>query len=169
MKTCSLHCASKQSGFVLLMSLIMLILLTVLALAAVSTNTSQTRVVANGTDTEITFETAEGAMNQAINNLLNGTYLPTSFQNNSGGLYQFNANNPPLWTTINWASTGAVINGFQGSSKTQASYIIEKLPSVLMPGQNMKSPTNVYRITTRAVGASGNTALILQATVQLQQ
>ena len=159
---------SKQSGYVLLTTLILMLMLTVLALTQVSMNSSQTRVATNATDTEITFEKTEGAMNQAINNLNNGTYLPSNFLNNNNGLYVTDPTAPPLWTTINWSSPAAVINSFQGSSGPQASYFIEQLPSVILPGQSMKSTTNFYRITARAVGATGNSAVILQTTLQIQ-
>jgi type IV pilus assembly protein PilX len=162
---------SKQSGFVMLTTLIFMIMLTVLALTQVSLNTSQTRVAANQTDTEITFEKTEGAINQAINNLNNGTYLPINFLNNNNGLYMFNPNAAPLWTTINWSSAGAVINSFQGSSGPQASYIIEKLPTVSLRGQSAntsQNPTNFYRITARSLGASGNSAVVIQTTLQVQ-
>ena len=50
-----------QKGYILLMTLILLVMLTVLALAAVSLNSTQTRIAANATDTEISFEKTEGA------------------------------------------------------------------------------------------------------------
>ena len=160
---------TKQKGYILLMTLIMLVMLTVLAVSEVSLNTGQTRVAANASDSEISFEKTEGSINQAINLLLKGTYTATSFAQNSNGLYTFNPNTAPLWTTVNWTSNAAVINSFQGESGSQASYIIEQLPSVIQPGQNMKNPTSVYRITARSLCASGNTSIMLQTTVQLGQ
>lgn len=160
-----------QKGYILLLTLVFLIILTVLALTGVSLNSTQTRIAANATDTEVSFETAEGALNQAINYLLNGTYTANAFLQNSNGLYQYDPTAPPLWTTINWSSSTAVINSFQGSSSSKASYFIEQLPSVVQPGQNMRSPmyTYVYRITARVVGASGNSSVILQTTTEIQE
>ncbi|CEG58508.1 pilus assembly PilX family protein [Legionella fallonii] len=161
--------STKQQGYVLLITLVLMIMLTVLALTQVASNTNQTRVASNATDSEITFEKTEGAVNQAINNLNNGTYTAASFLNNSNGLYVFDPNSPPLWTTINWSSS-AVINSFQGNTGSQAAYFIEKLPSVCLPGQNCRTQTNnLYRITARAVGASGSSAVIIQTTLQVQQ
>lgn len=70
---------------------------------------------------------------------------------------------------MNWSSSSSVISSFQGYSNSQAGYIIEQLPSIIQPGQNIKSPTYVYRITARSLGASGNTSVMLQSTVQIQQ
>nr|WP_058499622.1 pilus assembly protein [Legionella gratiana] len=159
----------KQKGYILLLTMILLIIITILALANVSLNTTQIRIAANTTDTEISLEQAEGALNEAINKLINGTYTATNFLQNNNGLYTLNVNYPPLWSTINWSNPAAVINSFQGYSNTQASYIIEKLPSVSIPGQNMNKVTNIYRITARSLGPNVNTAIMLQNTIRIQQ
>jgi type IV pilus assembly protein PilX len=158
-----------QKGYVFLMTLIFLIILTVLAMTQISLNSTQTRVAANATDTEISFEKAEGALNEAINYLINGTYAAHDFLQNTNGLYLFAPNAAPAWTTVDWSSSDAVIRSFQGNTSSQASYIIERLPSVTRPGQNMKIPTYIYRITARSVNASGNTAILLQSTIQIQE
>nr|WP_058514171.1 pilus assembly protein [Legionella santicrucis] len=158
----------KQKGYILLLTMILLIMITVLALATVSLNTTQTRIAANATDTEMSLEKTEGALNEAINKLMNGTYTSANFLQNNSGLYILNADDPPIWTTINWSDSASVINSFQGDTNSQASYIIEKLPSVSVPGQNMNKATNVYRITARSVGANG-AVIMLQNTLQIQQ
>ena len=161
--------AHSEQGFTLIVALILLLILTVVAVTQVSFNTMVTRIATNSADALVAFQTAEGALNQAANQLLASTYTPSNFISNSNGLYLFNANNAPLWTTVNWSSAGAVISSYQGNSNAQGAYIIEQLPSVTMPGQNMSKPTLIYRITARAVGASGNGLIILQATVQVPQ
>ncbi|KTD74299.1 pilus assembly PilX family protein [Legionella tucsonensis] len=159
----------QQKGYVLIMTMILLLTLIALALTTVSLNTTQTRIAANATDTEISLEKTEGALNEAINILIKGTYNTTNFLQNSNGLYMLNPTDPPLWSTANWSSSSSVIRSFQGYSNTQASYIIEQLPSIVQPGQNMKTPTRIYRITARSIGANGNTIVMLQSTIQIQQ
>ena len=158
-----------QQGYVLLMTLVLLILLTILALTQVALNSSQSRIAANATDSEVSFEKTEGAINEATNYLINGTYSSTNFLRNNNGLYLFDPNVSLLWKTINWSSSASVINSFQGGTGTQATYIIEQLPSVVLPGQNMKVPTHVYRVTAHSIGASGNTSVLIQSTLQIQQ
>ncbi|AMP90643.1 pilus assembly PilX family protein [Legionella pneumophila] len=161
---------SKQQGYVLITSLVLMSMLTVLALTQISQNTSQTRIATNATDSEISFEKTEGAVNEAINLVINGTYNPQSFLATNNGMYLFDQSaSTPLWKTINWSSGSAVINSFQGNTGAQASYFLEKLPSVIMPGQNMKKPSNVYRITARSAGASGDSSVLIQSTIQIQQ
>lgn len=164
----SKYSQSKQQGFIMIMTLILIVLLTVLALTQISLNTTQTRLAANATENEVSFEKTEGAINEAINLVLDGTYSPASFVLNGNGLYLLDANSASPWKTINWSSSTLVKQSFHGGTSSQAAFIIEKLPSVIQPGQNMKSPTHIYRITSRALGASGNNAVVLQGTMKVQ-
>lgn len=164
-----MNAQGQQKGSVLILALILLIMLTVMAVTEMSMNTSQTRIASNSADEQVAFHTAEAALNEATTNLLSGIYSNASFLSNANGLYLFNPANPPLWTTVNWASSSSVIKSFKGTSNTQAAYIIEQLPSIIQGGQNINLPAQVYRITARGVGASGNSIVVLQSTVQIQQ
>lgn len=157
---------AKQEGYILLMTVILLLLLTILGLNLVSLNTTQTRVASNATTSEVSFDKTEGAVNEAINYLLNGTYKASSFLKNANGFYLFDPSVAPLWTTINWQSSASITSNFQGNTTTKANYIIEQLPSVILPGQNMKTTTYIFRIT--AIGTNGNASVLIQSTVQLQ-
>ncbi|WP_419421279.1 pilus assembly PilX family protein (plasmid) [Legionella sp. D16C41] len=157
---------SLKQGSALIVTLILLFLLSILAIRAASFNSIQTRIATNAYDALIAFSTAEGALNDGINKLLTGTYSPTSFAANQNGLYLFNPNTSPPWTMTTWPTA---IQSYQGNSNTNATYFIEQLPSVTMPGQNMARPTQIYRITARAVGASGTQPIILQTIIQISQ
>lgn len=158
-----------QRGAVLLTTVMLLVLLTILALAAVSMNSTQTRVATNSADYQVAYQTAEGALSQAQNNLIGGTYTASAFAANTNGLYVFDPAAAPVWANSSiWATSSAVIPGFQGGSSTGAQYLIEKLPPVTKPGQSLKTPVQVYRITARAVGKSGRSPVVLQSTVQIQ-
>lgn len=170
------HCTAKpggirasQRGAVLLTTVILLIVLTLGALAAVSMNSTQTRVATNSADNQVAYQTAEGALGEAEKNLIAGAYSPSSFVANTNGLYVLDPAATPVWANPSiWTTTGATIQGFQGGSSAGAQYVIEKLPPVTMPGQSMKTPVQVYRITARALGKSGRSPVILQSTVQVQ-
>jgi type IV pilus assembly protein PilX len=157
-----------QNGSILIITLLLMLMLTIMAVTQVSFNSTQSHIATNTNDAQVAFHTAEGALNEATNNLLAGNYATSNFLGNANGLYQFNPNNAPLWTTVDWTSTAAVIMSFRGGSSAQAAYIIELLPSIVKGGQNSSIPTQVYRITARAVGASGNSPVILQSTIQMQ-
>lgn len=157
-----------KNGFVLIMTLIMLFMLTALALTMTTLNSTNTRIATNATNSTIAFQTAEGTLNEAINNLLKGNYASVNFSNNSGGFYLYDENATPLYQTINWSDGSSTISSFQGSSASQSSFFIEKLPSVVAPGQSASGGTRVYRITARAVQNNSDAAVILQSTIQMQ-
>jgi type IV pilus assembly protein PilX len=160
---------SAQHGAVLLTTMMLLLMLTILALAAYALNTTQTRVATNAADSMVAYQTAEGTLSQARNALLDGTHADSSFAANANGLYILDTSAAPLWTrAATWSSETAVLQGFQGGSKEKGSYLIEKLPSVSRPGSDLKTQTRVYRITARAVGKSGGSPVILQSTVSVQ-
>jgi type IV pilus assembly protein PilX len=157
---------------VLVITAILLVLLTILALAAVSMNTTQTRIATNSADSQVAYQTAEAALNQAQAKLLAGSY--TAFAGNTAGLYTASTATTPVWLGQNnnsdwWSSAANAIQGtFAGGSTAAGAYVIELLPTVTKPGQNVDAPTQVYRITARGVGASGTSPVVLQSTVQVQ-
>lgn len=158
-----------KNGSVLIITLLLMVMLTIIAVSQLSFNSTQTHIATNTADAQIAFETAAGALNDGTNNLFAGTFTTSSFLSNTKGLYNFNPNDAPYWSTVDWTNNNAVISSFQGSSLGQSAYIIEQLPSVIRPGQSMGSSTQVFRITAHAVGASGNSAVILQSTLVIQQ
>lgn len=158
-----------QQGSTLIITLVLLLILTIMAISQVSFNSTLTRISTNADDALVALASSEGAMNQATNSVISGNYSLNNFLANTNGLYTANPNNPPLWTTINWNSSAAVIQSYQGNSSARAAYFIEQLPSIVAPGQSMKKPTFVYRITVRGVGQSGAAPVILQSIVQVPQ
>ncbi|VTU22820.1 pilus assembly PilX family protein [Variovorax sp. PBL-E5] len=161
--------SSSQRGAVLLSTVMLLVMLTILALAAFSLNTTQTRVATNSADSMVAFQTAEGTLAQVENALIGGTYSDSSFAANQNGLYILDPTADPVWKNpAIWTSTSAVLQGFQGGSNAPSAYVIEKLPPVPKPGISTKTAIRVYRITVRATGKSGGSPVMLQSTVSLQ-
>jgi type IV pilus assembly protein PilX len=159
------HSSSRasQRASVLITTLILMMMLTVLGLAMISLNTTQTRIATNSADAQAAYQTAEGALNQAAANLQAGNYSLPNFIANTNGLYIFDSASVPWWTTVVWTSAAGAIQCTTCGSSTNAAYIIEYLPAVNIPGS--PTPQRVYRITARAVGLSGNSPVVLQATV----
>ncbi len=157
-------------GFALVVALIFLLVLTVLAMLALSIGTMQTRIAGNAGNSMISFESSEGALRIAQGKLLAGAY--SDFAANANGLYTPNLTDAPLWTTVDW-SGGDVINAdYTGNSNHPTHYIVEELPSVVVPGGNASSSqeygggspqVKIYRITSRAVGADGKSPTLLQS------
>ena len=157
-----------DKGFILITTLVLLLMLTVLGMAQISINSTQTQIATNSSDTETSFEKTEGAINEANTRMFANTYTSSNFNSNNNGLYIFDPTQTATWQTVNWDATGSVIQSFSGLNGSKASYVIEQLPSVVQTGQNMKSVTRIYRITGRAVGQTGNSSVLLQSTIQIQ-
>ncbi len=153
---------SSQRASVLITTMILLIMLTVLALALISLNTTQTRIATNSADAQEAYQTAEGALNLASSNLQAGNYSLSGFTANTNGLYIFNSAAAPIWTTVAWSSAIGAVQCTTCGASTKAAYIIEYLPAVNVPGYG---PKHAYRITARALGISGKSPVMLQSTV----
>ena len=165
-----------HAGFVLISALILLVVLTILALAGVSLNSSQTRMAANASAQAAAFQVAEGALSVAQQQLLTGTYTAASFVGNGNGLYVLNTTAAaPVWQSISWTSgngcSGSVLTASWANmpSGVTACYLIEKLPNVVLPGQGASQSlsTQVYRITSYASQANGGQPVMLQSLLML--
>ena len=162
---------SPEKGSVLIVTLVVLVLLTILGLGAVALNSTQTRIATNSADSQIAFQTAEGALRFAESNLVAGTYGRGDFLASTNGLYLLQPDVAPKWSdSAFWSDSTKVKSGYQGSAKTAASFYIEQLPSVVAPGTGFKTAQSIaiYRITAQAVGPSGGSTVRLQSTVKIQ-
>jgi type IV pilus assembly protein PilX len=159
----------RARGSVLLTTVILLLMITVLAIGALSLNSTQTRIATNSADAQIAFQTAEGALNQVQSSLLAGNIPDSNFINAVSGYYFEDPTVPALWKTVNWSGTAGVIQSFQGNSSAPAAYFIEQLPPGIRPGIGQNQKVGIYRITVHAVGPSGGAPVTLQAVVQVLQ
>jgi type IV pilus assembly protein PilX len=147
---------SKQSGAVLLVSLIMLLLLTIIGLSAVNITTLDTRIAANSRDRGIAFDAAETALNVATEAIAPGRDLPDS----SMAGYQSVALADQWWRIANatwWGTNAEKVTDYNGRSETQ-NYVVE-LPtekgSTSLTLGLPKPITRYYRVTARGEGQGG--------------
>jgi len=137
----------KQTGAVLIVSLIMLMLVTLIGISGMQTTVLEERMASNHRDQNTAFQAAEATILQAR------TYIesqPLSFAYpNTGGIAD-----DAFFTTALWASASAIATpaGYGGNFNLMADprYIVERI-----------SPT-LLRVTARAVGASPGTQVILR-------
>ena len=178
--------AASQSGAVLIVSLIMLLLLTLIGVTAMQTTSLEEKMAGNLRDKNLAFQAAESALRAAEHNLNLSTVLPTfvlsgpsstpcpPFSSSSGscaGFYSAYSTIPTaaailtdsFWTT-NPVATSTVTTAMLGNGIAPPVYIIQKLPPpacLVLPC----NPPPVYRITVRATGGSTNTVVILQSII----
>jgi len=159
-----------QSGAVLIISLVMLLLLTLIGISGTQTSSLEEKMAGNLRDKSLAFQTAESALIVAENSL-NSPALPPTFDDaGTGGFYSETSTIPTqsaLSTDLFWTTNPVRTSTITGlaSGIARPLYIIQRLPACLDPaGCPPAALTTLYRITVRATGGSLNAVVILQST-----
>lgn len=178
MGTKASYAPTHQRGVVLIVALILLLVLTMIGVGVTQSTSLEERMAANNRDKDLAFQAAEGGLRNGESGLLQGIY--TNF-NNTNGEYEFDPTQPSIWTTINWSDSTKVI-AYGGTPLTfgpsqplpqQPVFIVEELPPVPAPGQNLgateygDTPTiQLFRITSLGTGGDTNSQAMLQTVFQ---
>ena len=170
----------QQRGVVLIIGLIMLLLLTVIGMAAVRGTGIQEQMAGNMRDHNLAFQAAEAALRSG-EEVLSGVTLPT-FGSTTGFYVDLNQpaatiGRPTAWTSANWESYSVQLAAntiSQIAENQQPRYVVEKL-TVSASSANQgscidfeckaKVPDPIYyRITSRGKGGTIDSEVILQST-----
>jgi type IV pilus assembly protein PilX len=171
---------------VLYTALILLIILTIIAVAAARLQTGEAVMARNEHNHQLAMQAAEAALRDAETNLVDGTWSVPQFAQNASGLYVLQtevqgsggwgtnvsiADNPAAWTAGNVMTyTGPALSNAP-TSPTVAQVVIENLPPVARAGDPLCTPSNqtqscsVYRVTARAVGGDSSASATLQSVI----
>jgi type IV pilus assembly protein PilX len=99
----------RQQGSVLLVSLIMLLLLTLVAVGGMQGTILQERMTGNLRDRDLAFQAAEAALREAEGFIRTN---PNKIYDNNNGYYQVNSDDHPDWRTrTTTAGNGAIAYG----------------------------------------------------------
>jgi len=182
--TCSTR--SRQQGAVLYIALILLMILTIIGVAAARLQTGEAVMARNDHNHQLAIQAAEAALRNTEINLIDGTWLLPQFTQNAGGLYILSdwvqLNGSSIADTINWNANYPNPNGaamtYTGPALANApasplttQVIIEDLPPVAKAGDPLCTPSNqtqsctVYRITAHAVGGDASASATLQSII----
>ena len=169
---------SKQSGVVLFVALILLLILSLLGVTAARMQTVEERMARNDDNRQIGQQSAEAALRSAENGLLTGLYV--NFAGNTNGLYApILPNGSPL-TGMDWTIAANTLP-YAGPPMTSMpasvpapKVVIENLPSVAVAGDDLSvtslnpasPPVTVYRVTAQGIGADGTSTTTLQTIVR---
>jgi type IV pilus assembly protein PilX len=167
---------SKQSGVIMFIVLIFLLILSLLGVTAARMQTVEERMARNDDNRQLGAQAAEAALRSAETGLLTGIY--SDFAGNANGLYAPLLSNGSPVPTLNWSTaqvlpyTGPALTSVPAATQTPK-FVIENLPSVAIAGQsisvaslNSPSPVTVYRVTAQGVGADGTSTTMLQTIVR---
>lgn len=169
-----------QQGVVLIVGLIMLLLLTVIGMAAIRGSGLQEQMAGNMRDHNLAFQSAEAALRSG-EEVINGVALP-NFDGSVQGYYkdlnQASATfttRPTSWNATEWGSRSVQLAANTISQVSQPPrYVIERLTvSAVSLNQGgcvdfdckSKTPDPIYyRITSRGLGGTTDAEVVLQST-----
>ena len=169
----------RQHGAVLVVSLVLLLILTMIGVTIARMQTVEERISRNEQNRDLAIQAAEAALRNAEAAVLDAIY--SDFSQNTGGLYTLT---PANGSIVDQLMSGAVpansttVLTYAGPALAnvplaqQPQFVIESLPPVAMPGDNLGQsgafnnpvpPVKIYRVTARAVGGDGTATATLQS------
>jgi len=173
------HCIpslpSKQTGAVLVVSLLMLVIMTLIGVTSMRTTILQEKMSGNTRDTMLAFQAAETVLldgESFVENDLNA--LAVAFDGTRAGLYPADTNpNPFLAAT--WADDASrIYSGLYAGVTTQPRYIVEILKALDNPANDLNAGDSydeiaslgtryAFRVTARGTGGTDNAQSIIQS------
>jgi type IV pilus assembly protein PilX len=177
----TLRAPPSQSGVILVVGMIVLLVMTLIGLSAARSTLLEERMSGSNTDHHVAFQAAEAALRAGEQSLL-APALPTF--DDTGGRYRAreyaDPAQPPYWKqwqgsseSSHWAANAIVYDGFSSApappKQAGARYYLEEFPLIPGPGESLAADAPVdelrfYRVTARGVGISGATSVIVQST-----
>lgn len=172
---------NRQSGAVLIVGLIMLLLMTIVGLAAIRGSSLQELMASNLRDRNLAFQAAEAGLRAGESRLRDTVVLPV-FNGSVAGL-QSDLNQPtktPVvqWSAADWATgNNSVLASMDFDLASQPRYVIEKLEVSALEaaaaegsGIDLASmdgagviPPEIYRTSSRGVGGTTDADVIVQS------
>ena len=170
----------RQRGVVLVISLMMLLVLTLIGLAATRGTALEERMTANQNDREVAFEAAEAALRYG-EGTLNAPTQPNYALNTAGAYFKqtmvtTGANPQVWWNSTFWNTAGNMAQYLGGILPAPASpplyYVVQSTAATTDDTQGTGTsrtagaptkPQTIYYVYARGVGVTGNTSVILQS------
>jgi len=174
----------RQQGVVLIVALVLLLVLTVLGLAASQTTSLEERMAGNARNHDLAFQAAEAALTAGVTCVKPARLRVRCCQHPTGGngAYEFiPGSTVTLWTQPNfWTTAGNTLSYTTYTGITlpqvaaQPQFIIEQLPPVAAPGGSLGQAQfgggapaiQRWRITTYGQGGDQSSTVMLQAVYQ---
>lgn len=163
----------KQSGAVLFVGLMMLLVMSLIAVTSMQGSTLEVRMAGNTRDSLVALQTAEAALKAGEAELDAGGLSLADFDNDGSDALYDNTDDE-LWKSISWQDVNSKrYMAFNPQNvTTEPRYIIQHIsetqvaPKLLVEGygQGQAGQTiQLFRVTARGTGGSDNTEVILQS------
>ena len=163
----------KQQGLALVVSLILLLVMTLLAVNSMQTTVLEEKMAGNYKNRNMAFQSAEAGLRAGEDFLRDTAALPI-FDGTTTGLYQPTTTGNARWLIVD-LTQATEVRDYIGSLDTFGSiepladlpnYIIEEMQPVLSEGDSLEVGTALenryYRVTSRAVGGTDSSVVMLQ-------
>ena len=156
-----------QRGATLIVGMIFLLVLTIIGLAGMEVTGLEEKMAGNMRDRNMSFQSAEAALRDGEDYLESFVVLPAF--DGTNGLYSLPIDGTKNWEEVVWTSSAAVRSysgpGFSELASSSA-YIIEDLAAAATSDSlEVGVPADTkrfYRVTSRAVGQTSSSVVILQ-------
>lgn len=172
----SFHKIQKQHGSVLIISLVIMVVLTILGVSGMKTSVLEEKMAGNLRDSQLAFQAAEATLKHAEQYIDENIVSIVNFDTDgSDGFYERSVVEP--WSNIDWDSNDSIAyTGFDTSYSVSAPprFIVQHLISQSNDldelnldnyGQGTGAGRiEMFLITARATGSSGNSVVMLQST-----
>lgn len=172
----------RQSGAVLVFALIMVLMMTMIGLAAIRGSGLQEQMAGNMRDRNLAFQSSEAALREGESLVATAALANALAFNNTGGLYNFDAiggagaidtTGRAYWTEYDWATKSKAYSVDVAYTAEKPSFVLERIET-LEPGLSggaidwtsvLETEAEIsYRVTSRAVGGTTDAVVILQST-----
>jgi len=173
-RNCHLMSPHRQSGAVLIVSLLMLLIMTLLGVTAMNSTTLEEKMAGNMRDRNTAMQASEAALKAAeaaLNALANKPSEVTNCHASTcawvRGSVPDLANQSASWWASNGVEYGAAGVVDIAGVATDPRVVVEvqaDLPDTLDDGQGTSTGVKFYRVTARATGATDDAQVILQTT-----
>jgi len=146
----------KQSGVVLVISLVMLLLLTLIGVTGAQVTSLEEKMAGSSRDQNIAFQAAEATLLQAEAFIAGNEVSATTYSGANGLLDIGDAEPADYFLAVNWqgASSKVVVANTFALAATPR-YIIKRF--------SQNAGNSFFRVTARAVGKALGTQIILQS------
>jgi type IV pilus assembly protein PilX len=164
----------RQNGVVLVISLLMLLVLTLIGLAATRSTALEERMTANQNDTEVAFQAAEAALRDGEGQL--SAAAQPDFAANAAGAYTQDIMVSPQgdWRLIDWSNTGQIkkyaggiipipITGKEPSYFIVLTSILDTTSAKDLAADHAEDAKFIYYIYAHGWGLTGNAEVVLRS------
>lgn len=167
----------RQRGMVLLVALVMVVLMSLIAVASIKGSNLQEAMSGGMRDRNMAFQAAESALRKAEKTVATTNVGALAIQNKDGYFVDLNKSSstprPTEWTLNDWKTNGLQLTGVEKVSiqpfavTEQLSYsgnVINSGDGIDFISEERNTEYEFYRITVRSSGLTENTEVILQST-----